>query len=398
MNLTLLIDLDDTLLPYSSERFLPIYLERLTNYLSSLGPPKEIEKILFSATNKAIANTQPVVTIKKSFDDHFYPSLNTTAEEISSELSDFYTNIFPSLSPVAVPEPAAIRFIEQSIEKGYQLVIATNPIFPQAATYERLRWAGLPPKKYPFALVSTYEDFHFAKPHPAYYAEILAQLGWQETPVLMVGNDLAMDIEPARQLGLATYWVTDGYTKSTENPRAGSGRLENVHDWIESAGPDTLTPHFRAFKVNQDILRVTPAALDTLLEDIPESIWNFKPDSSSWNMTEIVCHLRDVDLEIHIPRFKDLENSAAPFLEAVDADSWAEQRRYIQQDGKKALQTFFEGRTELLEILSALPDTVNQKAIRHSIFGPTSLDEITRIAARHDRLHIQQISTLLEMN
>ena len=395
MNLTLLIDLDDTLLPFSSERFLPVYIERLTSHLSSLGSPKDIEKVLFFATNKAIQNTEPGVTIKETFDDNFYPSLNTTAAEISPALDDFYTNIFPTLSPIAMPEPGVIRFIEKSIAQGYQLVVATNPIFPQAATYERLRWAGLPPEKYPFALISTYENFHYAKPHPTYFAEILAQLGWQESPVLVIGNDHAMDIEPAQKLGLPTYWVTDDYTKTTKKPDAGVGVIEELHTWIESKDAETLTPSFRSFDSSLEILRATPAALDTLLTNVPDQSWNLKPDPESWNLTEIVCHLRDVDAEVHIPRYKDLNESAAPFLEAVDADSWAEQRKYSQQNGKNALKDFFNARNDLLGIVSSLPESVAQKEIRHSIFGPTTLEEITRIAARHDRLHLQQINSLL---
>jgi FMN phosphatase YigB (HAD superfamily) len=397
MNLTLLIDLDDTLLPFSSERFLPVYIERLTSHLSSLGPPKEIEKVLFAATSEAIQNTEPGVTIKETFDNNFYPSLNTTAEEILPVLDDFYTNIFPTLSPIAMPEPNVTRFIEKSIARGYQLVVATNPIFPQAATYERLRWAGLPPEKYPFVLISTYEDFHYAKPHPTYFAEILAQLGWQESPVLVVGNDLAMDIEPAQKLGLTTYWITDDYTNSTIKNGSGAGLIEELHDWIESKDAETLTPSFRSFDSSLDILRATPAALDTLLKGVPNQGWNLKPDPESWNLTEVVCHLRDVDAEVHIPRFKDLYASAAPFLEAVDADNWADERKYSQQNGKKALEDFFDARNELLDIVSSPPESVAQKEIRHSIFGPTTLDEITRIAARHDRLHLQQINSLVKV-
>ena len=56
-------------------------------------------------------------------------------------------------------------------------MVATNPIFPRKAILHRLSWAGLAPEQVPFALITDYERFHFAKPNPAFFAEILAQLG-----------------------------------------------------------------------------------------------------------------------------------------------------------------------------------------------------------------------------
>lgn len=396
MTLTLLIDLDDTLLPHSEDKFLPVYLDRLSRYLSRLAPPEQVKNALFSATYQAVENTKSVVTIKQSFDEHFYPPLNTSAAEMAPVLEDFYTNIYPGLSPISTPDPTVIRFIDKSIEKGYRLVVATNPIFPKAATYERLRWAGLPPEKYPFEIITTYEDFHFAKPNPAYFAEILAQLGWPEDPVLVVGNDLSLDIEPAHKMGLATYLVTEENLPVTRPANQGAGRIDQIHDWIESRGMDVLKPHFNHWPVSLDILRVTPAALDTLLNDLPLEAWKEKPDPASWSLTEVICHLRDVDKEVHLPRFREVLNESAPFLPGIDADEWAEERDYQSQDGPQVLQKFYQSRETLLEEIAALPDDVRKKEIRHAIFGPTTIDEILHIAARHDRLHIQQVSALLK--
>jgi hypothetical protein len=90
-----------------------------------------------------------------------------------------------------------------------------------------------------------------------------------------------------------------------------------------------------------------------------------------------------------------LRDIPSPFLTAVDADTWAEERNYQQQDGQQALSDFIEARKKLVDLITDLPDTVVQKDIRHTIFGPITLDEIMRIAARHDRLHIQQIHTTI---
>lgn len=396
MTLTLLIDLDDTLLPDSAEKFLPAYLEKLTKHLAALAPQEQVKEALFTATWQAVDNVHPVVTIKQTFDKHFYPTLHTTAIELEPVLDDFYTNIYPSLSPISTPDPEVIRFIEDSFAKGYRVVIATNPIFPRAAVCERLRWAGLPPEKYPFDLITSYEDFHFTKPHPAYYAEILAQLGWPEGPVLMVGNDQSLDIEPAKKLGLATFWVLEDHLSAPQQGSHGAGKIEEIHPWIEAKGLPALESNFNHWEASLEILSVTPAALDTLLANMPPEIWKTKQGSTEWSLTETICHLRDVDQEVHLPRFQDVSNSPAPFLPAIDADTWAEERDYQSQNGPEALHSFFRARESLLEMLASLSPEIHQKEIRHSIFGPTTAAEILHIAARHDRLHIQQVLTLLK--
>lgn len=396
MNLTLLIDLDDTLLPHSTEKFLPIYLKALSEHLSELAPPEKVQELLLMATYEAMNNDDPSITIKQAFDENFYPKLGTTHHQMLDSLEDFYTNIHPSLAPIPSPKSEIVDIVDKCLEKGYHIAIATNPIFPKNATYQRLRWAGLAPEDYPHTLISTYENFHFSKPAPAYYMEFMAQLGWPDSQVVMVGDDQTMDILPAQQLGLPTYWVTNDYTKRTCGNRHGIGPIEDLHSWLEIQSEDDLKPDLTSFLSSLEIIRTTPAALQSFLYSLPPDQWNNKPDEINWSITEILCHWRDVDLEVHIPRFEMLRDNPAPFLTAIDADSWAEERNYHQQDGQQALADFVNARKRLVDLASNLPSAVEKKVIRHTIFGPTSLNEIMRIAARHDRLHIQQMFSLIQ--
>jgi len=65
---------------------------------------------------------------------------------------------------------------------------------------KRLEWAGIPAFDYPYDLITAYENMHFSKPHSAYYAEILGQLGWEEGLSAMVGNSLTDDLLPSSAL------------------------------------------------------------------------------------------------------------------------------------------------------------------------------------------------------
>ena len=67
------------------------------------------------------------------------------------------------------------------------------------AVRERMRWAGV--DDFPYALVTAIEKCHFAKPHPEYFAEVLARLDKRPDEALVVGNDWEADMVPAARLG-----------------------------------------------------------------------------------------------------------------------------------------------------------------------------------------------------
>jgi hypothetical protein len=291
-----------------------------------------------------------------------------------------------------------VKLVEEARQRGYRLAVATNPLFPRVATLQRLGWAGLPIERYDFALVSTFEDFHFAKPNPAYFAEVLAQLGWPDGPVVVIGDDPELDIQAARQLGLATYWITETANEKESAdmaPLASAGPLENALTWIEAASPDDLLPRYDTPTALTAILQATLAALHTFTNRLPAAMWTVRPAPESLSLTEILCHLRDTEREVNLPRLEAFEDNEEPLISGVDTDPWAEQREYNRQDGAQAFQAFIDARMQLLEKLSQLPPEDWDRQARHSIFGPTTFRELVGFSARHDRLHLGQVYDLL---
>ena len=397
MTPTLLIDLDDTLLDNNIDTFLPAYLQALSRELAPLTEPKKLIDTLMAATGKMVKNIRPDCTLKEVFDEAFYPALGLELPAIQGSINRFYTEVFPTLKKLTRPRPEAIRMVGQAFERGYQLVIATNPAFPRTATLQRLEWAGLPADKYPFTLVTSYENYHFAKPQPAFYAEILARLGWPEGPVVMVGDDLHRDIAASRKLGLAAFWLTEPGTTPPDGPEAptASGSLADLIPWLENTPAPVLQPDYRLVSAMLAVLRSTPAVLDTLGRDLPSEAWTKRPEPGEWSLTEILCHLRDVEIEVNLPRVQLLLVQNNPFLPGKDTDPWAVQRHYVRQDGIQALHKFTTARLELLDLLEAVqPEDWNRPA-RHAIFGPTWLAELVRINAGHDRLHVRQVEGAL---
>ncbi len=200
---TLLFDLDDTLLLNPVDQFLSAYTKSIGKHLAAYAAPERVIQSLLAGTQQMMENLDPTRPLRRCFDDHFFPALGADRETMQADIDRFYVEVFPRLKSLTQPHPQGRRIIDQALKAGWRLVIATNPLFPQTAVYQRLSWAGLPVTEVPFDLVTSYEGFHFSKPHPEYFAEILARLGWPEGPVVVFGDDLDQEIAPSAQVGLA---------------------------------------------------------------------------------------------------------------------------------------------------------------------------------------------------
>ncbi len=397
MKLTVLFDLDGTLLVNDMATFLPPYLKALGQSLAPL-PGEQVGREVLAATRRMVHKQEPAATLEETFDQNFYPRIGISKQELRPTIDAFYDQVFPTLRQYTQPRPEAIRLVEAAFEMGHQVVVATNPLFPRTAVLQRLEWAGLPADRYPFALITTYEHMHFAKPNPAYYAEILAQLGWQEQPAVMIGNSLEDDLLPAASLGITGFWVSDDHQAlPVVLPSQSSvGALEHALDWLQWISSSDHASLLDTPDALLATLQSTPAALDTLTRNLSDAEWCWQPQPREWSVTEIACHLRDVDREVHWPRLAKVSQEDNPFLPGIETDHWADERNYRAQDGKAALQSFFQARTELLHLLCGLAPEDWQRTARHAIFGPTRLVELVTFIATHDRTHIRQVLETLQ--
>ncbi len=397
MTPTLLIDLDDTLLNNDINSFLPGYLKALARHLAKLVPPEKMAPQLLASTQKMLENQDPRLTLEEVFDADFYPALGVSKTDLSETIADFYETVFPGLQSLTSPRPQAVTLVETALRQGWQIVIATNPLFPRRAIEHRLAWAGLPVERYPFALVTSYEQFHFAKPNPAYYAEILAHLGWPTQTVAMLGNSLSDDLLPAAQLGIQCFWLNPDSTPLPDSlpSLSRSGSLEEVAPWLAHIAAEQPELQLVSPAAIQSILLSTPAAMDSFKRNSLEEDWSKNPQLGEWCFTEIICHLRDSDREINLPRLERIFNEENAFIAGVNADAWSVTRSYCSEDGNEAFHGFVSARMDLLKRLSTFDLADWQRQVRHAIFGPTSLLELTSFIAAHDRTHIlQAIQTL----
>jgi FMN phosphatase YigB (HAD superfamily) len=395
MVLTLLLDLDDTLLDTNMDVFTPAYFQALAGALKGRVSPDSMISALMGGTKRMFANNDPSLTLRQVFDIYFFPKLGVDRAVLQEDIDRFYDEIFPTLSYLTKPRPAAVELVEWACAQEYRVVIATNPLFPLKAIHHRMRWAGLPPEKYPFALVTSYENSHFTK-SPAYYAEVMVRLGWPDDPVLMVGDDVDWDIRSAQALGMPVFQVAREGTSVAEPPPNGYGSIADVRQWLENQDYSRFQLSSSTPEALLAILMAVPAGLASLVADVPAEQWSRCPQCNEWSLNEISCHLRDVEREVNIPRVRTLLRDTNPFFAGQNTDDWVEQRNYDRQDGLEALGDLTESRRQLVKILSDLKAEDWQRVARHAIFGPTSLQELVGFMTAHDRAHVQQIAKTIQ--
>jgi FMN phosphatase YigB (HAD superfamily) len=201
-----LFDLDGTLLDNDASRFMSQYFSLLSQRFASTIEPSRFVDCLMKASTAMISTSHPSLTNEQVFWREFLRLTGLKYEELEPQVREFYQKEYSQLRNITKPVPGARDLLIRLLEKGFTLVVATSPIFPEIAIRKRLQWAGV--DDLPFRYVTTYENMHSGKPCLDYYEEILSFLGIKPWQAIMVGNSLSDDMV-AKKLGLFTYFVTE---------------------------------------------------------------------------------------------------------------------------------------------------------------------------------------------
>ncbi|NLN70207.1 MAG: HAD family hydrolase [Chloroflexi bacterium] len=376
MSLTVLLDLDDTLLSAHMDRFLPLYFDLLSQALSHLGPKEKITSQVDTAVGMMLTNQNPTRTLREVFNENFYPQLGTTEDVCQPILATFYQQEYPHVQSVTQVRPEASNLVKWCQSQGLQIAIATNPLFPHSATFQRIQWAGLEPND--FALFTVYDDFHFTKPHLAYYAEILGRMGWPEKPAVMIGDNLSDDLFPTDTFGFATFWIKNG---NQENLWTG-GNLGDVKAWLQQELGTNGQPLAVNPLVDIATLRATPAVIDTWLRAEPNWGPNVRKNPPAANVVETLHRLMHFEEQVYphlwqkaqLGKFADVSLTHPSALEKIPIED--------NQSIEQAFARFFKKRESALSKL----DNFHKEASQHRDENITrSVNEFASWAADNDR-------------
>lgn len=230
---TIMFDLDGTLIPFDQDEFIREYFGRLARKMVPLGFAKEaLIKSIWAGTNAMLANDGTMANR-----DRFFEVFSTFApgdmNELEKVFEGFYEKEFDEVKCILKSQVDRKHFISTLREKGYKLVLATNPIFPKVAVGVRLSWIGL--ELSDFDYVTTYENSSYSKPNPGYYEEILHNISGDASECIMIGNNPVDDMQ-AVKAGLDVYLVTDNLENQTGEDISvyNSGSFEDMENMLLS--------------------------------------------------------------------------------------------------------------------------------------------------------------------
>lgn len=202
----ILFDLDGTLLPMDQSVFIRHYFSLLGKRFAKLGVSSDLfNQGLYTAVRAMFTNTGEQ-TNEDLFWNTFLSFVPGNKELMHSETLDFYKTDFNEAITSTQPDSIVPKMIHAIKEKGFQIYLATNPLFPRIATEQRIRWAGLSPDD--FLDITTYEHCHYCKPNIKYFKEFLDKHHLDPKDCLMVGNDVREDLAIS-ELGVETYLITN---------------------------------------------------------------------------------------------------------------------------------------------------------------------------------------------
>lgn len=392
MSLTVLFDLDDTLLHTNTHVFLPEYFKALGKAFSHLAPPEKLTQQIHHAVGLMVANQDPGRLLSEIFAENFYAPLGTNQTDCQGIIDTFYRDEYPKLQSLTQAKPETPGLIDWCQSQDMRVAIATNPLFPQAATRQRVEWAGLNPED--FVFYSTFDDFHFTKPNPTYYAESLGRLGWPEMPAVMIGDNLTHDLLPMEKMGYKTYWI-DPEVDKTDRPH---GSLAAIKPLLEDLKDKKDPLRTKDPEVQMAILRSSPAVLDTWLRQVPDNVLHRKPTKHEWSINEVFWHLADIEKEVYQPQWEQLLSNPSSPITAVNTSNWAEGRAYQTRDTETAFATFLKTRKNSLAMIETLWDKgLFEITVPHTVFNETTVNELVAFSAKHDRLHLRQCFNLLNI-
>jgi len=155
-------------------------------------------------------------------------------------------------------------------------------------------------------------------------------------------------------------------------------------------------------KMNQDLsatvalLRRTPAALDALLRDLPESWIRADEGPNTWTAFDIVGHLIHAEQSDWIPRAAMIvQHGESQTFKPFDRE--AQKEKSLGKSLGNLLDEFTEARAESLTQLRSMnlrPEDLDRRG-RHPVFGPVTLGQLLATWAAHDLTHLHQLSRLM---
>jgi carbonic anhydrase/acetyltransferase-like protein (isoleucine patch superfamily) len=143
------------------------------------------------------------------------------------------------------------------------------------------------------------------------------------------------------------------------------------------------------------VLAESPEWVADRIERDGEALWRRRPAPGRWSALESLCHLRDADRDVFLPRLGRMLAERNPGIPDADMTDWESVRAYNEQSPAAVLAEWAEARRALLAGLEPLGRADWVRVGIHAVRGPYPLAEMVRTWGEHDLSHRRQIAESL---
>jgi hypothetical protein len=155
---------------------------------------------------------------------------------------------------------------------------------------------------------------------------------------------------------------------------------------------DPLTPRQVAA-----LLRASASAVRAELEALPRQLAAWHPRLDEWCALQVLGHLIESERRAFAERIERLLREDCPRLETWDQDVAAESRNDCDRDPAELLEEFVEAREASIGMVAGLQPAELEREGEHPLVGRLSVAELLHQWVRHDRDHLKQLLSIVQM-
>lgn len=165
-----------------------------------------------------------------------------------------------------------------------------------------------------------------------------------------------------------------------------AGAIDHPND----NGVSNVTDLDRAAQLK--IVAETPARLRAALKGVPKKLLLWTPGPGKWSILEIVAHMRDMERDAYIARYRRILTEDNPTLPDIDGDLIALRDDYRSLKLADLMRDFLKLRKECLKLLKSVKAAQWDRMGTHETAGPLSMgDLLRRQSMGNDEAHLGQI-------
>lgn len=144
-----------------------------------------------------------------------------------------------------------------------------------------------------------------------------------------------------------------------------------------------------------ETLATTPQALKAAIRGLSKKVLVFTPAPGKWSILEILCHMRDMERDAYLVRYRRILTEDEPLLPSLEGEALAIERDYRSAKASDVVREWLSLRRENLQMLRKAGRGQWGRAGVHETDGRLTLEDlIRRHAIGNDEAHLGQIEAI----